>query len=52
MDKVSQKIVVKPNAHKELKKLIIDLDLDKNGKLTPEMYGQAIEHILENWVQK
>jgi hypothetical protein len=46
-DLITKKILISSGTYKELKKRVIDLDLDTDGKISPEMLGIAIESLLK-----
>jgi len=43
---VTKKVVMSGKVLKLLKKTTIDLDIDNDGKFTPESYGIALEYLL------
>ena len=45
-EKVSKKIVFSNDVYKILKKATIDLNIDGDGKFTPESLGRALEYLL------
>jgi len=46
-ENITKRVEFSQSDYKELKKIVIELDLDDDGKVTPNMIGQAISHILE-----
>lgn len=49
MDKdVIKRVKFSPDVYKELKKLAIELDMDKDGAIRSEELGQVIEYLVLN----
>ena len=45
-EKISKKIIFSNDVYKILKKTTVDLNIDGDGKFTPEALGEALEYLL------
>lgn len=48
LSSVTKKILITKDTYKILKKLTIDLDLDDDGKILPEMLGECVNYLVKN----
>ncbi|MFA6195307.1 MAG: hypothetical protein WC656_01530 [Sulfurimonas sp.] len=45
-EKITKKIPLLQDTHKSLKKMVIDLDLDSDGKISLDMIGSCIDMLV------
>jgi len=51
-EKIFKKIPLKPNTLKTLKVMAIEMDLDKDGKITADMFGICIDELARLYKDK